>query len=364
MKKLILTAVVLALPLFYYACGGGSGNGGNVATGTVPLYLTDDMGGFKQVLVTLNSVQLVHTGTSTTCDLLTEPESLDIANLAGVLQLLDTTECPVQAYNRIHIGFEKAVGLMDQNGEPAECLFESYKEKDNPDQPNVLNCADGTCTISINGAINVIADTVNPFALDFDLKNFEVENFGVPDCRVTLKVEPQNSNDIDEKMAAGYKKSATGYVSDLDIDADSFTLTTRKGAVFTVDYWQALYRDGFQPDLDGLLQFAADHGLRVRVMTADIDVSGESAIVAATIYVKIEGKVSDLDGLNHLFTLDNTAGSITITVNYTDAASQDKVEGNLANDSWVETKLFGFNLDTYLSHEVEVEDEDEVDTDD
>ncbi len=364
MKKLILTAAVLSLPLFYYACGGGSGNGVNGETGTVPLYLTDDMGDFKQVLVTLSSVQLVHTGTSTNCDLLSEPESLDIANLAGVLQLLDTTECPVQPYNRVRIEFAKAVGLMGQDGAAAACLFESYKEKDNSNPPNVLGCTDGTCTISINGAINVIADSVNPFALDFDLKSFEVENFGSPACRVTLKVEPQNNNDIAEKMAAGYRKSVTGYVSGLDLAAESFTLTTRKGAVFTVDYAQALYRDDPQPDLDLLLQFAVGHGLRVRVMADGIDVSGESAIVAGTIYVKLEGKVSNLDSLNHLFTLVNTAASITITVDYSDAASRDKVEGNIVNDSWVETKLFGFELDTYLAHEVEVEDEGEVDTDD
>lgn len=210
----------------------------------------------------------------------------------------------------------------------------------------------------------MIADSVNPFALDFDLKSFEVENFGSPACRVTLKVEPQNNNDIAEKMAAGYRKSVTGYVSGLDLAAESFTLTTRKGAVFTVDYAQALYRDDPQPDLDLLLQFAVGHGLRVRVMADGIDVSGESAIVAGTIYVKLEGKVSNLDSLNHLFTLVNTAASITITVDYSDAASRDKVEGNLVNDSWVETKLFGFELDTYLAHEVEVEDEGEVDTDD
>lgn len=348
--------------LFYYACGGGSG--GNTSTGTVSLYLTDDMGDFKQVLITLDKVQLLHTGSGTACDLLSEPETLDLANLAGVLQLLDISECPVQPYNRVRLEFAKAVGLMDQNGDPGECLFESYKDKVNPNQPNVLNCLDGDCTLSSNGGINVIADTINPFALDFDLKNFEVADFGQPECRVTLRVEPQNSNDIDDKMAAGYKKSTTGYVSDLDIDADSFTLTTKKGAVFPVDYAQALYQGASQPDLDGLLQFAADHGLRVRVMTTGIDIAGGSAIVAATIYVKLEGRVGGLDDLNHLFVLTNTAKGIAITVDYSDAAGHGRVEGNLADDSWVETKLFGSASDTYLAHEVEVEDENADDTDD
>lgn len=358
MKKLIFAAAVFILPVFYYACG-GSGDGGG-ATGTVPLYLTDDMGDFQQVSVTINSVQLMHTGTNTTCDLLTEPESADIANLVGVLQLLDTSECMAHPYNRVRIEFEQAVGLMDQNGQSADCLFASYKEQGNLNQPNILNCTNGTCSITINGGINVIADTVNPFALDFDLKNFEVVNFAAPECRVTLKVEPQNNNDIAGKMGQMYKKSVTGYVSDLDIDVDTFTLITKKGAVFTVDYAQALYRNEPQPDLDGLLQFAADHGLRVRVMARNIDISGETPTTASTLFVKLEGRVGELDDLNHVFTLENAKRNITITVDYSVA----KVEGNLTNDIWVETKLFGIDLDSYLAHEVEVEGENVADTDD
>jgi len=323
----------------------------------VPLYLTDDLGDFKQVSVTVNLVQLAHTGSGAACDLLTDPESLDLSNLEGVLQLLDTTECPAQSYNRVNIRFAKAVGLMDSIGTSAECLFESYKYDGNPSQPNVLNCVDGTCSVSINGGINVIANTVNPFGLDFDLKNFEVDNFGSPNCGVSLKVEPQNNNDLNGKMAAGYKKGVTGYVSGFDIDGDSFTLTTRKGASFTVNYSQALYRSSPQPDLDGLLQFASEQNLLVRIITDNIDVSGQSVIVAETIYVKLEGRVSNLDLLNLLFTLENTTHGITVTVNYSDAAGYDKVEGNLADDIWVEVKLFGFDLDRYLAHEVEVKDE-------
>jgi len=360
-KNFLLTVITLALGLLYYACGGGSGSGGS---GTVPLYMTDDTGNFTQVVMTLNSVRLVHTSTGTSCDLLTEPESIDIANLEGVLQLLDTTECPIQPYNRVNIEFEKAVALMDVNGESGECLFGSYKTNDNPDQPNVLVCNDGVCVISINGGINTIADTVNPFALDFDLKNFVVNNFGLPECSVTMKVEPQNNNDIDKKIAAGYRKSVTGYVSALDVDADSFTLTTKKGSVFTVVYSLALYRGASQQGLDELLAYAADRGLRARVMAADIDVSGAGAISATTIYVKVAGMVSGLDNLNYLFNLGNTAKNIMIAVDYTNAFNFDKVEGTLADDVWVESKLFGFDLDTYFAHEVEVEEEDAVETDD
>jgi hypothetical protein len=361
MKKLILAALVVVLPFFYYACDGGNGEG---LSGTVPLYLTDDLGDYKQVLATLNGVELVHIGTGTSCTLLTGPEGVDIANLDGVLQFLDTSECPVRPYNRVRITFDQAVDLVDLNDAPAECLFVSYKDNDNPSQPNALTCVDGECSVAITGGINVIAGTVNPFALDFDLKNFEVADYGLPGCRVTLSVEPQNRNDIDNKMAAGYLKSVTGTVTGLDTAADRFTLTTRRGAVFTVDYSTALYRGSPQPDLDGLLRFASDHGLRTRVMAAAIDIFGEAPLVAATVYVKSEGRVSGLDSLNYLFTLDNAGKGLSIDVNYADAFGFGKVEGLLADDAWVETKLFGHDLGRYLAHEVEVEAEAGVDTDD
>ncbi len=284
--------------------------------------MTDDMGDYKQVSATLELVQLVHTGTNVSCDLLTEPQNVDIANLQNVLQLLDTSVCPAGPYNRVHIEFTQAVGLTDANDVSADCLFASYKDNVNANQPNVLVCdAGGTCSLDMSGDINVIADTVNPFALDFNLREFEVENFGAANCAVTIKVEPQNSAGIDNKMQAGYKNGVTGYVSALDVNNGSFVLTTKKGDVFNVEYAEALYRDAIQPDLDGLLNFAQVNTLLARVFADSIDESGVQPITASTVFVKLKGQVSGLDLTNHLFTLTNGAKGITLTVDYTDAAT-------------------------------------------
>jgi hypothetical protein len=254
---------------------------------------------------------------------------------------------------------------MDANDISAECLFDSYKDDANDNVPNVLVCdAFGTCVLDISGDIHVIADTVNSFALDFDLKEFEVENLGAAECTVTLKVEPQNSNSVDDMMLAGVNNGVTGYVSGLDVDNDSFVLTTRKEDVFTVEYADALYRDAIQPDLDGLLNFAAGNNLLVRIFAENIDASGEQPITASTLFVKLQGEASGLDDINHLFDLTNVPKDIFITVDYSDAAAFSKVEGDLVENVWVETKLFGRDNNAYFAHEVEVEDEDDADTDD
>jgi hypothetical protein len=54
---------VLALAGIFYSCGGGSG--GDVVmpgTGTVALFLTDSIAEYQQVTATINTVQLIHTG--------------------------------------------------------------------------------------------------------------------------------------------------------------------------------------------------------------------------------------------------------------------------------------------------------------
>lgn len=360
MKKLILAIGLFALIGVFYACGGSDSSG---QTGTVALYVTDDIGHYKKVTTTLNLLQLRHTVTNVSCDLLSGSETVDIVNLEEVLQLLDNSDCPAQSYNRVRVEFNRVVNLMDENGVTDDCEFDSYKDNGNLNQPNVLICdTNNTCRIDINGGINVIADTVNPFALDFDLKEFEVEDFGGANCTVTLKVEPQNNNDIDDKMLAGYKKGVTGYVSELDINTDSFVLTTKRGLIFRVNYSGALYNGDKQNDIDGLMQFAAAHGLRVRVFAANIDVSGETTINAMTVFVKLEGSISNL--VNQTFTLTNSSKGIVVTVDYADAFANDNVEGIIGESVWVETKLFGRDNDIYLVHEVEVEEEDEADTDD
>ena len=72
--------------------------------------------------------------------------------------------------------------------------------------------------------------------------------------------------------------------------------------------------------------------------------------------VKAQGTVSRLDTpIAHTFTLNYPVGK-TLAVNYQTAFELNKIEGILANDAMVETKLYSFASDYYLAREVEVED--------
>lgn len=346
-------------------CGGGGDSSSSGSSGSVSMYVTDeaDLSNYKQVTATINSVSLTQTSTNTSCDLLTTEQTVDIANLADTLQLLETVDCDAQSYNRVHVEFAKTVELMNSSNVSAACSFVSYKENGKV-TPNVLSCTGDNCTIDINGAVNVVANQNNLFALDFDLKEFEVENFGLVDCEVTMKVAPLNRNDIEDKKSNGYHEGVTGFVSALDTTLDTFTLTTKRQETFSVDYSGALYNSLPQPGIDNLLQFASDKNIKVRVNASVIDVTGVTPVSAATVYVKLDGLVSALDEIAHTFTLSYTSKSIVISVDYTDAFNNRHVEGVLANDVWVETKLYGYDNTKYLAHEVELEEEGDIDTDD
>jgi len=122
-----------AAVLMFYSCGSGNGRG-STASGTIALYATDDMSNYKQVIATINKVQVVNTGTGATCDVLTTPVTINIANLTDVLQILNVADCPAVPYNRVHIEFNKSVELMDAADTTATCSFVSYKDGPKPAQ--------------------------------------------------------------------------------------------------------------------------------------------------------------------------------------------------------------------------------------
>ncbi len=346
MKKLILlllsVSIVTLTAVLLISCGGGSGSsGGGASAGSVALFATDSPEDYKQVTVTINSVQLVNTGTGATCDVLTKPVTLDITDLASVLQLLNVVSCPSENFNRIYIEFNKQVVLTDANNITTTCNFESYKDEHN--HPNVLQCPnDNSCFIDINGAVNVFASQNNKLALDFDLKEFEVEHFNSPSCSVTMKVSPLNASDID-KMHDDHEEGISGYISNLDTDADSFTLTTESGT-FTVSY-TAVTTQG----IDDLLKLAVSDQLQVEVIASGINLDAHT-IEASAIYVELEGTISKLDTLAETFTLTYQTDK-TITVDYKNAEE----EGTLADGANVEVKLNGYDGTNYLANEVEVE---------
>lgn len=342
---LIVLFIAAAASLIWISCGGsgGSGSSGVNSSGTVALYATDDMSlDYKQVTVTLNAVSLEHKGTGDTCSLLTTPVTLDITDLSSMIQLLDVTTCPAVSYNRVRFEFDEQVVITDINDITTTCNFTSYKDKG--DNPNVLICDNGNCAIDMNGAINVLGNQNSQMALDFDLKDFELQNFNLPDCTVTMKVSPLNGDDIDRKHNGGYEEGVYGYVFDLDTEAKSFILSAESGD-FTVSYVNVI-----STGIDDILALAETEGLEVKVRASIIDLDTGS-IDASDIDVVVEGTLSALDNLLHTFTLTYDTDK-TLTVNYSGAG---EVEGAIIDGANVEVKINGYDGVNYLAKEVEVE---------
>ena len=336
------TIAILTIAVLLSSCGGGGG--GSTATGTVALYITDSMADYQQVLATINRIDLMHTGSGASCTVFTGPLTLDLADLAGVMQLIDVGPCSAIPYNRIHLEFEKSVALMDRAGSTAPCTFTSYKDDKN--NPNILACGADRCTLDINGAVNVLANQQNTLALDFDLKDFDVVHFGDPAaCSVTMKVSPLHAGQI---SARKHLKAVTGLVSALSATDRTFTLTKGHTA-FSVVY--SGITTSQQPGIDTLLLRAQSDRLRVRVLASEIDCL-DHTITASALYVNVEGTIASdsLDTTNHTLTLHYRSGG-SMMVNYGSAV----VKGVLTEGGWIGVKLYGFDDPAFLAGKVEVE---------
>ncbi|MEW6601165.1 MAG: DUF4382 domain-containing protein [Nitrospirota bacterium] len=350
MKKIFLVFILIflaaAVPVAFLSCGSsGSGSGGgftenNSLPGSVALYVTDDLGSYKKVSITINDIQLVHIATGASCDVLENPVTVDLTELSTVFQLLDVTSCPSRNYNRVIIDMDKQTILTDSGGVSDECEMNTYKSDQG--STNALIC-DPDCSINMSGAVNVLASETSNVALDFDLKEFEVSQFGGAFCTVTMKVFPVNSSDFDKRHEEGSKEGISGVISNLDTVNKSFTLTAESGT------FAVTYTDVSAEGIDSLLSRAQTDGLTVRVECPVIDLTAQT-IAASVIYVKAEGTVSSLNATDRTFTL--TYQTIkTMSVSYT----ADGVEGSLSNDSQVEVKLNGFVDSRYVAMEVEVQ---------
>jgi len=355
-----LIAILLA------ACGSGDGGGGNSQpnTTTVSAYVTDDLAGYESVEMTLNTVQLRHTGSGRNCEIIQDPLTIDAAELGRdeILEHVDTTTCEAGSYNRLHVELAEDVKLVREvNGQDQTdmCKFVSYYD-DNSMQPNRLSCTNGICSLDINGAVNLVAANHEHVALDADLKEFTVDYSKNP-CEVTLKVSPLHAGGFDDKMNAGYLKAISGLVSNLDTALDTFRLA-HNGRVYSVLY--AGVTD--QPGIDALLTRAATDQLRTHVRCTELNEGTTPPTCTAqtslakplkAITVKVEGTVSEL-GVDVVtpesFVLSYGNGN-TMDVNYSDASTRGEVEGTLVDSVTAEVKLYGFDLDYFLAREVEVE---------
>jgi len=354
-KTLHATLVALLAAVTLYACGGSDGGGASAGSTTVFAYVTDDLGGYDSVVLTLNSVQLRHTS-GRSCEIIHGPLQIDAAELGRdqLVEHVDTTTCEVGPYNRLHVEVGDDVTLRRTiNNQPVidACKFVSYYD-DNSSRPNRLACTNGVCSLDVTGAVNLVAGNHEHVALEADLKQFTVDTSVTP-CEVTLKVSPLHAGD---KLAAGYRTSLSGTVSSLDAAADRFVLTVA-GSPYTTQYAGVTDQDG----LDTLLGRAATDGLRTTVRCQTIDATTTPPTCTAqtvamqplkAIAVKAKGTISALDTGVHTFTLGYGAGT-TLPVKYTKAAELGKVEGALAGDAVAEVKLYGFTSGFFLAREVE-----------
>lgn len=349
------TVLLFVAAILIYSCSSGSsgvgtingGNGGGgSASGTVSLYATDDISNHKQVIATIDQVTIISTGSGTSCDLLTTATTatVNIANLASILQLLNVSSCPSVTYDKISIEFNKSVELMNAEGIQSACSFTSYL--DDSDRPNPLQCNGDLCTVVINSPVNILVNQNNQVALDFNLKAFDVDNFGTPQCTVQMKVSPICGDGF---RNLGYRQSITGVVSALTTSTQTFDLTKHDRS-FTVLYSNITTTQ--QPGLDDLLLRAQQDALNTRVTASTFDFIHQT-IVASNILVKTEGLVSALSSsTTTTFTLTYDTGK-TMTVDI----SKSVVKGTLANNASVEVKLYGFDSTTsdFLAADVEVE---------
>jgi hypothetical protein len=345
----MLAALLAAVTL--YACGGSDG-GGSAGTTTVSGYVTDDLGVYDSVELTVNSVQLRHTS-GRSCEIITGPLEFDAAELGHdqLIENVDTTTCEVGPYNRLHVEVLEDVKLRQTaGGQLQSCKFVSYYD-DNSMLPNRLACANGVCSLDITGAVNLVAGTHEHVALDADLKQFTIVT-GPTGCEVTLKVSPLRAGD---KLAAGYRMSISGTVSNVDTVAHRFTLSVA-GNPYTVQYTGVTDQVG----LDTLLGRAVTDGLRTTVRCQAIDATTTpptctAETVAAqplkAITVKAKGTISALT--TSTFTLGYGAGT-TLPVNYAKATELGKVDGTLADNATAEVKLYGFDAHFFLAREVKV----------
>ena len=343
----IFVAMLAAIML--YACGGG-GEGGGTTTAAVSAYVTDDLGGYESVVLTVNKVEIRHTS-GRTCEIITGPLTVDAAELGRdqILERVSTMTCPAGPYNRLYVEIDDDVTLLQTaGGQPQSCKFVSYVESNNP-LPNRLACANGVCALNITGAVNLVASNHEHVALDADLKEFTVDTSVTP-CEVTLKVSPLHA---EGKLAAGFRVSLSGTVSNLDTNVDRFTLAASGGS-FTVGYTGVTDQAG----LDALLGRAATDGLLTTVRCQALDNGTTPPTCTAqtvalqplkAITVSVTGTISALDTTAKTFTLDY-AGK-TLPVSYAQAVTL----GTLANSATAEVKLYGVDAGPlFLAREVRV----------
>lgn len=345
---------VLSLFLVALSCGGGTGPDPQPGSGkgTVALFITDNISFYKQVVMTITGIGLVNSGTGDVCEVLSDPVTLDIANLTNLAHYVNLTECPDGRYNKVNIDFQKNTHLMDQLDAASACTFTSYLNE--AGEAKALDCGQdsGICTLSINGGIRGVPITVqedryNDLGIDFNLKEFTALNFGDPaSCSVTMKAATVSAFDMN---SSGRAHEVTGSIQGLAASAHTFTLLAG-GVSLTVEY--SAINPALQKNIDGLLQASQSEGFPVIVQTGEIALE-TGAISANRIFMKVAGTVSSVEGAPEWEFAITDPLAKAIGGSYKPPAV---IAGTLVNGTWVNARFDGYDTseDEFLAASIEV----------
>ena len=303
-KKILLGAVLAGAGIGLYSCGSSSTAG----SGTVALYATDaPLDGASRVEVGIKEIRIEHTGTGQSCVIFApdQPYRVDLTDLQGTMQLLDLTNCPADQYNRLVVTLEQSPVEVIINGNTYSCSLTDYDPEKNSNKagplPNrtVCDSSAGECYLYVTGAVNILANQTTDVALDFSVKESDINLNSTP-CTVAFKVYPLHASEVQDHMKREGKEheiKGTIVENTLDTTANSFDLSMGT-MTFTVNY-----DDSIGQGVDDILQLALDYGQTVEVECSSLDLNNATC-TAKEIEVKVKGTATDVDQNNMIVSVD------------------------------------------------------------
>ncbi len=329
-KKTVLLSAVFAGGVLLSACGGG----GSGSSSPISLYFTDDASMYPVVNVTVYEVSLCSDPACQNKVQLfqnTNGLTVDLTNLNGVLQYIDTTTIPEGSYPRLEVVLSQQANICDNNGQCHDAVFTEMDEK--PTKPNVVNCPPGytdsngnqLCYIRYNGVINPTA--MEKLILDFNLKDFEVNTTTTPWQITEVKVSPLTPS---EANASEYKIHAVVQ----SVDTGSLTVSW-KDSTYTVNvtdstrcevmdtnYWGQDCLNQIQPSMCVEIKSQEDPSTTDTLTAVEIEAkSSEKCGEVASggnyegMHTEVKGSVSNIDTTSGTFDVSGTDGTtVTVTV--------------------------------------------------
>ena len=313
-KKILMGAVLAGAGIGLYSCG----NSSTAGSGTVALYATDaPLDGASRVEVGIKEIRIEHTGTGQSCVVFApdQPYRVDLTDLQGTMQLLDLTNCPAGEYNRLVVTLEQSPVdvLYDNNGdgtpEAYTCSLTDYDPERHQNKPRplpnrtVCDSSAGECYLYVTGAVNILANQTTDVALDFSVKDSEIEidtSVNPPSCTVAFKVYPLHAKEVEDHMKKeGKEHEIKGTIVENTLDTTANTFDLSMGSMtFTVNY-----DDSIGQGVDDILQLALDYGQSVEVECSSLDLNNATC-TANEIEVKVKGTATDVDQSNMIVSVD------------------------------------------------------------